>query len=198
MFDTWSSLLGAGGDTVYAFNNILNNCSLSPLFTAAIELEDDTPLLNFLKQPPLRWPVLEENNGANGTWKENEFDLLETLAFLRGIFGNNILISFFVSVDDKNSDFYILKVSASMQSRLSPSICVFTPESTMAETFLPLYFFQFNVQCVPLTIRSAPQQRNQNPDWMTALQSTSIQSTWEEIHQDVTMTCAIEMLGVVR
>ncbi|XP_078264840.1 phosphate-regulating neutral endopeptidase PHEX [Rhinoraja longicauda] len=77
---------------------------------SAIELEDDTPLFNILKQPPLRWPVLEENNGANGTWKENEFDMLETLAFLRGIFGNNILIRFFVSVDNKNSNVHILKL----------------------------------------------------------------------------------------
>ncbi|XP_055500692.1 phosphate-regulating neutral endopeptidase PHEX [Leucoraja erinacea] len=99
---------------------------------SAIELEDDTPLLNFLKQPPLRWPVLEENNGANGTWKENEFDLLETLAFLRGIFGNNILISFFVSVDDKNSDFYILKLD---QGHLFlPSVEDYLTNSTAAKS----------------------------------------------------------------
>ncbi|XP_069745616.1 phosphate-regulating neutral endopeptidase PHEX isoform X2 [Narcine bancroftii] len=75
---------------------------------SAIELEDEKPLLNFLKQPSLRWPVLEGNIGPEGTWKKEEFDLLEVLAVLRGNFANNILIAFFVSVDDKNSSVRIL------------------------------------------------------------------------------------------
>ncbi|XP_072370555.1 phosphate-regulating neutral endopeptidase PHEX isoform X3 [Scyliorhinus torazame] len=75
---------------------------------SAIEMEDAKPLLNFLKQPCLRWPVLETNNGPEGTWKEEEFNLLETLAFLRGKFNNNIFIQFFVATDDKNSNEHIL------------------------------------------------------------------------------------------
>ncbi|XP_038658776.1 phosphate-regulating neutral endopeptidase PHEX [Scyliorhinus canicula] len=75
---------------------------------SAIEMEDAKPLLNFLKQPCLRWPVLETNNGPEGTWKEEEFNLLEALAFFRGKFNNNILILFFVATDDKNSNEHIL------------------------------------------------------------------------------------------
>ncbi|XP_051870387.1 phosphate-regulating neutral endopeptidase PHEX [Pristis pectinata] len=76
----------------------------------AIELEDSRPLLNLLKHPHLRWPVLEANNGPEGTWREEEFDLLEALAVLRGKFANDVLISFYVAVDIKNSSEYILKL----------------------------------------------------------------------------------------
>ncbi|XP_078415679.1 phosphate-regulating neutral endopeptidase PHEX isoform X1 [Cetorhinus maximus] len=77
---------------------------------SAIEMEDAKPLLKFLKQPYLHWPVLETSNGPEGTWKEEEFNLLETLALLRGKFSNNILVRFFVATDDKNSNEHILKL----------------------------------------------------------------------------------------
>ncbi|XP_078063425.1 phosphate-regulating neutral endopeptidase PHEX-like, partial [Mustelus asterias] len=75
---------------------------------SAIETEDAKPLLNFLKQPFLRWPVLEMSNGLEGTWREEEFNLLEMLAFHRGKFSNNVFIRFFVATDDKSSNEHIL------------------------------------------------------------------------------------------
>ncbi|XP_041067411.1 phosphate-regulating neutral endopeptidase PHEX isoform X2 [Carcharodon carcharias] len=77
---------------------------------SAIEMEDAKPLLKFLKQPFLHWPVLETSNGPEGTWKEEEFNLLETLALLRGKFSNNIFVRLFVATDDKNSNEHILKL----------------------------------------------------------------------------------------
>ncbi|XP_072902179.1 phosphate-regulating neutral endopeptidase PHEX [Hemitrygon akajei] len=74
----------------------------------AIELEDSRPLLHFLKHPHLRWPVLEASNGPDGTWKEEEFDLLEALAILRGRFARNVFINFRVTLDEKSSSERIL------------------------------------------------------------------------------------------
>uniref|UniRef100_UPI00398E758E phosphate-regulating neutral endopeptidase PHEX isoform X2 n=1 Tax=Pristiophorus japonicus TaxID=55135 RepID=UPI00398E758E len=98
---------------------------------SAIEMEDVKPLLKFLQQPSVRWPVLEANNGPEGTWREEEFNLLETLAVLRGIFSNNVLILFFVATDDKNSDRHILKLDQA--SLLLPSQEDYLTNSTEAE-----------------------------------------------------------------
>ncbi|XP_007908778.2 phosphate-regulating neutral endopeptidase PHEX [Callorhinchus milii] len=86
----------------------------------AIEMNDMKPLLEILKDPALRWPVLETYNGPEGTWKEQEFSLLETLAVLRGQYNNNILFTFSVEVDSKNSEDHILTLdqgSLFMESR---------------------------------------------------------------------------------
>ncbi|XP_048459296.1 phosphate-regulating neutral endopeptidase PHEX [Rhincodon typus] len=98
---------------------------------SAIELEDARPLLKFLKQPYLRWPVLEANNGPEGTWREEDFNLLEMLAFLRGKFSSNIFIQFFVATDDKNSNEHIFKLDQA--SVFLPSEEDYLTNSTEAE-----------------------------------------------------------------
>ncbi|XP_048396047.1 phosphate-regulating neutral endopeptidase PHEX isoform X2 [Stegostoma tigrinum] len=98
---------------------------------SAIELEDARPLLKFLKQRYLRWPVLEANNGPEGTWREADFNLLKMLAFLRGKFSSNIFIQFFVATDDKNSDEHIFKLDQA--SVFLPSEEDYLTNSTEAE-----------------------------------------------------------------
>ncbi|XP_067896221.1 phosphate-regulating neutral endopeptidase PHEX isoform X2 [Heterodontus francisci] len=101
---------------------------------SAIEMEDAKPLLKFLKQPSLHWPVLETNNGPEGTWRKEEFNLLETLAVLRGKFSNNVLIRFFVATDDKNSDQHILQLDQA--SLFLPSEEDYLTNSTEAQRIL--------------------------------------------------------------
>ncbi|XP_072440832.1 phosphate-regulating neutral endopeptidase PHEX isoform X2 [Chiloscyllium punctatum] len=97
----------------------------------AIEWEDSKPLLKFLRQPHLRWPVLETNNGPEGTWVEEDFNLLEMLAFLRGKCNSGIFIQLFVGTDDKNSNKHIFKLDQG--SVFLPSEEDYLTNSTEAE-----------------------------------------------------------------
>ncbi|GCC20633.1 hypothetical protein chiPu_0019197, partial [Chiloscyllium punctatum] len=98
---------------------------------SAIEWEDSKPLLKFLRQPHLRWPVLETNNGPEGTWVEEDFNLLEMLAFLRGKCNSGIFIQLFVGTDDKNSNKHIFKLDQG--SVFLPSEEDYLTNSTEAE-----------------------------------------------------------------
>ena len=76
-----------------------------------LEQEDAKPLLKVLKQREFRWPVLGDALGAGWQWEESQFDLLQTLAEIRKQHSKSVLVRFYVSPDDKNSNKYIIKVS---------------------------------------------------------------------------------------
>lgn len=76
-----------------------------------LEIEDAKPLLKVLKQREFRWPVLGDALGSSGKWEESQFDLLQTLAQIRTQHSKSVLLRFYVSPDDKNSNKYIIKVS---------------------------------------------------------------------------------------
>lgn len=75
-----------------------------------LEQEDSKPLLKVLKQREFRWPVLEDALGADAKWEESQFDLLQTLAEIRTQHSKSVLVRFYVSPDDKNSNKYIIKL----------------------------------------------------------------------------------------
>ncbi|XP_064413309.1 phosphate-regulating neutral endopeptidase PHEX [Latimeria chalumnae] len=102
----------------------------------AIEAEDAKPLLNLLKQPGIHWPVLESHNGPEGTWSEKSFNLLRTLAVLRGQYSNSVLIRFYVAPNDQNSNEYILKLDQSSLSLASREDYI--ENSTVAENYRDL------------------------------------------------------------
>ncbi|XP_012675655.2 phosphate-regulating neutral endopeptidase PHEX [Clupea harengus] len=74
-----------------------------------LEQEDAKPLLKVLKQREFRWPVLGDALGAGWQWEESQFDLLQTLAEIRKQHSKSVLVRFYVSPDDKNSNKYIIK-----------------------------------------------------------------------------------------
>lgn len=82
-----------------------------------IEERDATPYVNLLTSLG-GWPVLGSNAGGN--WSESAYVLEELMGRLSGEFNNDVIVSSWVSADDKNSERYILKVdqpSLGMPSR---------------------------------------------------------------------------------
>ncbi|XP_053562348.1 phosphate-regulating neutral endopeptidase PHEX isoform X3 [Bombina bombina] len=86
---------------------------------AEIEAADVKPLLKLLKQPSLRWPVLESNIGSDGKWSERKFNFLQTLADLRKLYSTSVFMRLYVATDDKLSNNFILKLDQSSLSLLS-------------------------------------------------------------------------------
>ncbi|XP_053562346.1 phosphate-regulating neutral endopeptidase PHEX isoform X1 [Bombina bombina] len=84
-----------------------------------IEAADVKPLLKLLKQPSLRWPVLESNIGSDGKWSERKFNFLQTLADLRKLYSTSVFMRLYVATDDKLSNNFILKLDQSSLSLLS-------------------------------------------------------------------------------
>ncbi|XP_053313249.1 phosphate-regulating neutral endopeptidase PHEX [Spea bombifrons] len=84
-----------------------------------IEEADTKPILKILKQPSMRWPVLESNIGNDGKWSERKFNFLQTLADLRGKYSTSVLLRAFVATDDKLSNKFILKLDQASLSLLS-------------------------------------------------------------------------------
>ncbi|XP_053562347.1 phosphate-regulating neutral endopeptidase PHEX isoform X2 [Bombina bombina] len=94
-----------------------NNVDLK--IKAEIEAADVKPLLKLLKQPSLRWPVLESNIGSDGKWSERKFNFLQTLADLRKLYSTSVFMRLYVATDDKLSNNFILKLDQSSLSLLS-------------------------------------------------------------------------------
>ncbi|XP_069060840.1 phosphate-regulating neutral endopeptidase PHEX [Pleurodeles waltl] len=96
------------------------------------EKADTKPLLNLLKQSALRWPVLESNIGAEGTWSERKFNLLQTTALLRGLYSTSVFIRLYVAPDEKGSNTHILKLD---QASLSLSHMDYIDNTTEAKLY---------------------------------------------------------------
>ncbi|XP_056414574.1 phosphate-regulating neutral endopeptidase PHEX [Hyla sarda] len=84
-----------------------------------IEEVDAKPLTKLLKQPLLRWPVLESNIGSEGRWSERKFNFLQTLAELRGQYSTSVFMRVYVATDDKLSNNFIIKFDQAPLSLLS-------------------------------------------------------------------------------
>lgn len=84
-----------------------------------IEEADEKPLIKLLKQPSLRWPVLESNIGSEGKWSERKFNFTQTLAELRGQYSTAVLMRVYVTTDDKISNNFIIKFDQAPLSLLS-------------------------------------------------------------------------------
>lgn len=84
-----------------------------------IEEADEKPLIKLLKQPSLRWPVLESNIGSEGKWSERKFNFHQTLAELRGQYSTAVLMRVYVTTDDKISNNFIIKFDQAPLSLLS-------------------------------------------------------------------------------
>ncbi|OCT91508.1 phosphate-regulating neutral endopeptidase PHEX [Xenopus laevis] len=84
-----------------------------------VEEDDIKPILKILKQPSLRWPVLESNIGSDGRWSERRFNFLQTLADLRRVYSTSVFLRVFVATDDKMSNNFILKLDQASLSLLS-------------------------------------------------------------------------------
>ncbi|KAE8622534.1 hypothetical protein XENTR_v10005277 [Xenopus tropicalis] len=84
-----------------------------------IEEDDIKPILKILKQPSLRWPVLESNIGSDGKWSERKFSFLQTVADLRRLYSTSVFLRVYVAIDDKVSNNFILKLDQASLSLLS-------------------------------------------------------------------------------
>ncbi|KAM4606267.1 phosphate-regulating neutral endopeptidase PHEX [Polymixia lowei] len=85
-----------------------------------LEQLDTKPMLKTLKQPEFRWPVLGEGLGGAWQWSPGQWNLLKTLAEMRNQHSKSVLIRLYVSPDDKNSSYYVIKLdqaSLSLSSR---------------------------------------------------------------------------------
>lgn len=88
---------------------VCNNPSFPP-FTALLEKLDSKPMLKTLKQPEFRWPVVGDGLGGEYQWSAGQWSLLKTLADVRNLHSKSVLIRLYVSPDNKNSSFYVIKV----------------------------------------------------------------------------------------
>ncbi|OCT94190.1 phosphate-regulating neutral endopeptidase PHEX [Xenopus laevis] len=84
-----------------------------------VEVDDIKPIVKILKQPSLRWPVLESNIGSDGKWSERKFNFLQTLADLRRLYSTSVFLRVYVAIDDKVSNNFILKLDQASLSLLS-------------------------------------------------------------------------------
>ncbi|XP_068160623.1 phosphate-regulating neutral endopeptidase PHEX [Antennarius striatus] len=75
-----------------------------------LEKLDSKPLLKTLKQPEFRWPVVGDGLGGDYLWSAERWNLVKTLAELRNQHSKSVLIRLFVSPDEKNSSYYIIKL----------------------------------------------------------------------------------------
>ncbi|XP_007555766.1 phosphate-regulating neutral endopeptidase PHEX isoform X2 [Poecilia formosa] len=85
-----------------------------------LEELDARPMLKMLRQPEFRWPVLGDGLGREYQWSPSQWSLLKTLAEMRNQHSKSVLIRLYVSPDDKNSSYYIIKLdqaSLSLSSR---------------------------------------------------------------------------------
>lgn len=87
-------------------------------YKGILEELDSKPMLKMLRQPEFRWPVVGDGLGGEYQWSESQWSLLKTLAQMRNQHSKSVLIRLYVSPDDKNSSYYIIKV------RYSPIIAV--------------------------------------------------------------------------
>ncbi|XP_030058113.1 phosphate-regulating neutral endopeptidase PHEX [Microcaecilia unicolor] len=83
---------------------------LSCMNETEVEKADMKPLISLLKQSSFRWPVLESNLGAEGTWSEKKFSMLHTLVALRGQYSNSVFIRVYIAPDDKKGNEHIIKL----------------------------------------------------------------------------------------
>uniref|UniRef100_A0A7N9B0C2 Phosphate regulating endopeptidase homolog, X-linked n=1 Tax=Mastacembelus armatus TaxID=205130 RepID=A0A7N9B0C2_9TELE len=75
-----------------------------------LEQVDAKPMLKTLTQPEFRWPVVGDELGGSYQWSAGQWSLLRTLAEMRNQHSKSVLIRLYVSPDDKNSSYYIIKV----------------------------------------------------------------------------------------
>uniref|UniRef100_A0A8C4I591 Phosphate regulating endopeptidase homolog, X-linked n=1 Tax=Dicentrarchus labrax TaxID=13489 RepID=A0A8C4I591_DICLA len=75
-----------------------------------LEQMDTKPMLKTLKQPEFRWPIVGEGLGGDYQWSVGQWSLLKTLAEMRNQHSKSVLIRLYISPDDKNSSYYIIKV----------------------------------------------------------------------------------------
>lgn len=80
------------------------------VYKAVLEQVDAKPMLKTLKQPEFRWPVVGDGLGGDYQWSAGQWSLLKTLAEMRNQHSKSVLIRLYVSPDDKNSSYYIIKV----------------------------------------------------------------------------------------
>ncbi|KAL2085856.1 hypothetical protein ACEWY4_019176 [Coilia grayii] len=100
---------------------------------ALLEQEDVKPLVKVLKQREFRWPVLGDALGSSWRWEGSQFDLLQTLAQIRTQHSKSVLVRFYVSPDDKNSNKYIIKLDQA--SLTLPSREDYITNSTEAQRY---------------------------------------------------------------
>lgn len=67
-------------------------------------------MLKTLKQPEFRWPVVGDGLGGEYQWSAGQWSLVKTLADVRNSHGVSALVRLFVSPDNKNSSYYVIKV----------------------------------------------------------------------------------------
>ncbi|MEQ2265845.1 hypothetical protein XENORESO_013486, partial [Xenotaenia resolanae] len=72
-----------------------------------------------LRQPEFRWPVVGDELGGEYQWSQSQWSLLKTLAEMRNQHSKSVLIRLYVSPDDKNSSYYIIKLDQASLSLFS-------------------------------------------------------------------------------
>lgn len=88
---------------------VCNNPPFPP-FAAVLEKLDSKPMLKTLKLPEFRWPVVGDGLGGEYQWSAGQWSLLKTLADIRNLHSKSVLIRLYVSPDNKNSSYYVIKV----------------------------------------------------------------------------------------
>ncbi|KAK7881144.1 hypothetical protein WMY93_029553 [Mugilogobius chulae] len=105
----------------------------SCLNESVLEELDAGPMLQTLRQPEFRWPVVGEALGGQYEWSQSQWSLLNTLAQMRNQHSKSVLIRLYVSPDDKNSLHYIIKLD---QASLSlPSREDYTTNTSAAKAY---------------------------------------------------------------
>ncbi|MED6294397.1 hypothetical protein CHARACLAT_020643, partial [Characodon lateralis] len=84
-----------------------------------LEELDTRPLLKMLRQPEFRWPVVGDELGGEYQWSQSQWSLLKTLAEMRNQHSKSVLIRLYISPDDKNSSYYIIKLDQASLSLFS-------------------------------------------------------------------------------
>ncbi|XP_056869200.1 phosphate-regulating neutral endopeptidase PHEX [Takifugu flavidus] len=98
-----------------------------------LEKLDSKPMLKTLKQPEFRWPVVGDGLGGEYQWSAGQWSLLKTLADMRNLHSKSVLIRLYVSPDNKNSSYYVIKLD---QASLSlPSREDYTTNSSSAQAY---------------------------------------------------------------
>uniref|UniRef100_A0A674NYW5 Phosphate regulating endopeptidase homolog, X-linked n=1 Tax=Takifugu rubripes TaxID=31033 RepID=A0A674NYW5_TAKRU len=98
-----------------------------------LEKLDSKPMLKTLKQPEFRWPVVGDGLGGEYQWSAGQWSLLKTLADMRNLHSKSVLIRLYVSPDNKNSSYYVIKLD---QASLSlPSREDYTTNSSSARAY---------------------------------------------------------------
>lgn len=95
------------------------------MYIALLEQMDTKPMLKTLKQPEFRWPVVGDGLGGEYQWSEVQWSLLKTLAEMRNQHSKSVLIRLYVSPDDKNSSYYVIKVSHEQFTVITVYACMF-------------------------------------------------------------------------